>query len=240
MKLVLKKPAVKQPAVKKPAVKKPATSSKKDDYEDELGSEESWFTVGHDEDEEYETRYSTFDFFLGKGEEKFVTFLMDYDEAITYREHTIKSAGKFETLTCVARTGTRCPVCESGNNAYMAKAYLIVDHTEYTRKDNTVGKDQVKRIRFKQGSFELLKSALEEHFGNVRDISLKGLKVKVKRSKGKKSYAVGDGFYPKNHIELKSEWLEKTVDDLRSELKPLSIKVLKQKVHTIEPTSYED
>lgn len=140
-------------------------------------------------------------FWLTPGEEAKVTFV---DGELTeqgfllparWYEHNLFLNGQWNNyFVCPEKTdpesGEKCPICEDQDRPYLAAGFTVIDHREFTGKDNKVYKDRRKLLVAKPQSFEQL---------NKLAIKLKGLAGQtfdISRSKGDKAPAIGDLFIP--------------------------------------------
>jgi hypothetical protein len=80
-----------------------------------------------------------------------------------------------------------CPLCEGGSNAQYVGLLTVIDHSEFTGKDNKVYKDQVRLFAAKKDTIKLLQTYAVKRGG------LRGCKFDVVRV-GDKSANVGSGF----------------------------------------------
>ena len=203
---------------------------KKHSEDDEpSGKKSKWYSEGDDDDDQYKPEQrGTFRLWIPQGESRRFTIISP--KAITVREHTVKSNGKFYQYTCLAPTDERCPLCENNNYPYLAKAFYVVDHSEYKNKKKETVRDQVRLLVMKQGSYQLLKVSVTDYYEGKEDWTYRGLTIKATRSEAKKSFNTGDVFSVKDKIKIKEDW-EKSQEDLANEFKPLDAKLLKQKAH---------
>lgn len=76
-------------------------------------------------------------------------------------EHNLNLGGKWGNyFVCPEKTmpaaGHKCPICASGDVAYLAALFTIIDHREFTASDGKVYKDQPRLLVAKPQSFEML------------------------------------------------------------------------------------
>jgi hypothetical protein len=211
-----------------------------DEEEESAPKKEKWYSEGDDNDAAYAgPKRGTFRLWLAKGKKVVVTFVTG--KAFTYREHHVKINGEHANYTCLAPSGERCPLCEAKNKSYVAKAFFVVDHSEFEYKKGDkkgeTGKDTPRMLVLKQQAYDSFKETVLEHFKDEDDFSYAGLHVMFKRSQGKMSYSTGDIFIVQDPSRKKvsAEVKEKySRDKLIEETAPLDRKLLAQKVNFIE------
>jgi len=146
-----------------------------------------------------------FRFWLEDGEEARITFV-DGDLVETpngkfllpprFYEHNLFLNGRWgNTFVCPEKTapdsGEKCPICESGDRPALVALFTVIDHREYTSKNDASKKykDTVKLYVATTGVFEQLNSLAQKVGG------LAGTTWDVKRT-GDKSPRVGNNFFP--------------------------------------------
>jgi hypothetical protein len=143
------------------------------------------------------------------GSKQHVTFLdalkhpAGYDSPFVYWEHNLFLGGSWKNwFTCIEglEEGVMCPMCEHGDTPYLAAAYTIVDHNEWTDSKGGNHKDELKLF--------VCKTAVQKTLANsaVKRKGLRGWRVEVFRNTDE-SYNTGDQF----------DWEERTKlpDDLQ-------------------------
>lgn len=88
-----------------------------------------------------------------------------------------------------------CPLCKSGDKPYLAAAYTIIDHSEWTGKDGREHKDELKLYIVKSKVLKVLRRAAAKKGG------LRGWRTEVMRTSDK-SPNTGDQFDFENKVEL--------------------------------------
>jgi len=206
-------------------------------------ADDDWFSTGSDaaenalskDDKKKEERKAAAEgelwrWWMKPGEEKFLTFV-DGEEAnglqvpFIYQEHQQKIDGDYRNwFTCIDGMVTeegkklRCPLCQAGNNPYLAAAFTVIDHTEWTsKKGDKTGKDDLKLFVCKSQVLKMLRKQMKKKGG-----SLRGCKYEVTRT-GDKTPNTGDVFDFEDKIELSDEV---KVADYRMLMKPKSRKEL--------------
>ncbi len=119
---------------------------------------------------------------------KLVNGILDLPLAIN--EHQVNMNGSWNNFyLCTAEhdASTPCPICEGGANAALVVYFTVIDHTQWTSKDGTVHKDQVKLFVAKRDTVRLLMQYAIKRGG------LRGCRFDVSRV-GDKSPAVGSAF----------------------------------------------
>lgn len=112
-----------------------------------------------------------------------LTFVSDLP--FTFKEHNLKLDGHWRNwFTCL---GPGCPLCKSGNDAYLAAAWLAVDHGSWTDNDGNEHKDEPRLFVAKARVAARLKKKRE------RTGTLSGTRWEVYRS-GKMAPNTGDQF----------------------------------------------
>lgn len=228
-----------KPKVNKPKPKAKAdpeeqeeVKSKATDTEEEL-EDEDWFAVGDDEDEKFKSsglKNRGFRVQVGYGEERDVTFLSD--KPLTVREHSIYTKKKISQreFTCLEKTKKgRCPFCEINmrnansvvGKSAVVKAFWVIDHKPYEKKDGTKVKQSVKILAMKTKSYNPLKKILAKTMGDP-DFSFRGIRVTLMRSESSTSPGTGDSFYVVD-TDAKiptGEQYDKSLVDLKKEFAP--------------------
>lgn len=148
---------------------------------------------GYDSLDEIEKRFeenkagrknSAWRFFMKEGETKRLIFLTDDPPIID--EHQLKLDGKWGNhYTCLKNLGETCPLCEAGDRPSTVGFYAIIDRTEFTKKDNTKGRDVVRVLAAKFSSLKLFKKYSQKYKGLV------GIEFEVDRT-GDKSPNIGN------------------------------------------------
>jgi hypothetical protein len=207
-----------------------------DDDEDDGKKKRSWCAEGDDEDGAYTEKRGMFRFWIPQGKKASITFITG--KAVTFREHRVKINGKWTPFTCIAALGERCPLCEAKKPSSLAKAFFIIDHSEFdSKKTGERMKDQPRLMVMPAGSYQVLKETVEEFFEGEDDWSYAGLTITAKRTSKDKSPGTGDIFVnpEKGAFKVSKELKEKfTIESCKKEVAPLDRKTLAQKVHFIE------
>lgn len=200
---------------------------------EEVDDDEDWFAVGDDEDEKFKSsglKNRGYRVTVGYGEERDVTFISD--KPLTVREHNIYTKKKISQreFTCLEKTKKgRCPFCEINmrnsksvvGKSTVVKAFWVVDHQPYEKKDGTKVKQSVKLLVMKTKSYNPLKKILSKTMGE-QDFSFRGIRVTLMRSESSTSPATGDSFFiVDTEADIpKGEIYEKTLADLKKEFAP--------------------
>lgn len=112
---------------------------------------------------------------------------------ITYfHQHTVFMNGNYNNWFICTADDEPCPVCEGGDSPEYVGALTIVDHGEFTSKqDGKTYKDQVRLFIAKRSTLALLlkRATAKQAMG-----SLAGCTFEISRSTAPKSPAVGDDF----------------------------------------------
>lgn len=105
-----------------------------------------------------------------------------YDAPFTFMEHQLNLNGSWKNwFTCLAgmrdQDGTpiECPLCAGGDTPYLAAAYTIIDHSEWTDKRGKVHRDEVKLFVVKSQVLKILRKSAAKKKG------LRGWFVEVAR-----------------------------------------------------------
>jgi len=75
-------------------------------------------------------------------EEAIVRFMVN--EPINIHQHSIQIGGRWQTRTCIADTGEKCPLCAMGNKRRFVGVYSVIDRRKEEYKDRN-GKTIKKR-----------------------------------------------------------------------------------------------
>jgi hypothetical protein len=115
-----------------------------------------------------------------------------YDLPFAFMEHQIKINDDWKNwFTCLGRG---CPLCEGNNKPYLARAYTVIDHSEWESKaDKKTHKDEIRLFVCKTKVGKILQKAADKKKG------LRGWRVDVSRATDE-SPNTGDTF----------DWEEKT------------------------------
>lgn len=98
-----------------------------------------------------------------------------------FMEHGLCVDGGYRghQYTCAKKAGGYCYMCEMGDVPYLAAAYTVIDHREWTSRDGTVHKDELKLFVCKSQVLKILRQA------SVKRKGLRGWTADVQRSKSK-------------------------------------------------------
>jgi len=167
-----------------------------------------------------------------------ITFVDDVTHPIhkfktpfVYMEHQLFLDGSWKNwYTCPKKQLGSCPLCESGNVPYLASAFTIIDHSEWSARDGTLHKDEVKLYIAKSKVLKVLRRAAAKKKG------LRGWLVEVMRTSGK-SPNTGDQF----DFEERSKLSDETqAYDYPKLLEPLPMEKLKELVGDLETEGEEE
>jgi hypothetical protein len=101
-----------------------------------------------------------------------ITFVTD--QPFVFREHNLKLDGHWRNwFTCL---GKNCPLCRSGNDPYLAAAWIVVDHGEWEDNNGNQHKDEPRLFVAKSRIASRLKKIRSKRDG------LNGLRMEVFRS----------------------------------------------------------
>lgn len=173
-------------------------------------SNNGWLQTGADslalqqrDQEEFQERSKGFKlphrFFLKRGEETELTFIdgdLDRDGNLTpprFFEHCIQNAdGKLVYYVCPKRTNPKvyhdCPLCNSGDKAYLVAMFTVIDHSIYTNQETgDTYQDRVRLFAAKPQVFDMLNFQAKQNDG------LGCARFRVQRL-GQKAAATGDTF----------------------------------------------
>jgi len=129
-------------------------------------------------------------FYLPAGKESQVTFLdgnLDEDGMLDipmFYEHNLFQNGNWRNWYVCTADKEPCPICEGGDNPYLAGAMTVIDHSEYESKGKTY-KNQVRLFIAKRNTIRQLQKIATKRGG------LAGCTFDVARV-GDKAPAVGD------------------------------------------------
>lgn len=132
-------------------------------------------------------------FWVPQEDEAQITFLdgeLDAEgvlSAPTFWEHNLKLAGKWGNTFACTQLEEECPICESGDNAYLITLFTIIDHRSYTDKQNKKHQHNKRLFACKRETFKRLQKIAAKRGG------LAGITFDVSRG-GDKSASVGDTF----------------------------------------------
>lgn len=194
--------------------------------------DDDWWKAGDDVDQAIEDEDErrekvragqVWRWYLKDGQEKTGTFV-DGDESphgletpFVFMEHQVEINGDFKNwFTCIqGRKGPDgkkmdCPLCKGGNQAYLAGAFTIIDHTIWKDKGGKKHKDDKKLFVCKSQVLKVLRKAMAKKEG------LRGWRVEISRT-GEKTPNTGDQFDFESRTELDDEMQP---FDYRKEFKP--------------------
>jgi hypothetical protein len=200
----------------------------------------SWFSTGEeaerqvDSDAQERSRRQSNQvrrYWLPPGAENLITFVdgfkhpSGYPLPFVYLEHQLYLGGHWRNwFTCPSRMvdedGDKviCPICEGGDSPYLAGAYTVIDHNEWTDKSGVNHKDELRLYIVK---------------GKV----LRALKKKAAKKKGLRGWLVevsrGDQYSPNTGDSFDFEKRTTMSDDIqpfdyREVLKPSSVGELRK------------
>ncbi len=175
-------------------------------------------------------------YWLPVGVENSITFVDGPSHPAGYKlpfvclEHQLYLSGHWRNwLTCLSRMtdeqGNKviCPICESGAAPYLAGAYTVIDHNEWTDKQGVNHKDELRLFIVKGKVLKILKRAAAKRNG------LRGWKVDVSRADNF-SPSTGDTFDFTERVELPKDIQP---FDYREVLKPKSESELRRIVGVV-------
>jgi hypothetical protein len=139
MKIKLKKREVEE-ETEEVMAKAEDNAVEEDDVEEAAPSSKAWFAQGfkHAKKEAAKAKARgswTPEFWLKNGEEAEVRFLSDQPFCIY--THRVKIGNRFAERTCLEDTGSKCPLCESGNKRRFVGCFSIIDR----RKESWTNKE---------------------------------------------------------------------------------------------------
>lgn len=125
--------------------------------------------------------------YLPVGESGELTFVTDLP--FTYHEHNLKLDGHWRNwFTCL---GKGCPMCKAGNEPYLAGAWLVVEHNEWTDKEGNVHVDEPRLFIAKPNVVVKIQRKRDDpKHGNG---SMIGVRLNAARE-GRQSANTGDSF----------------------------------------------
>jgi hypothetical protein len=132
-------------------------------------------------------------FWIPKDKETQITFLdgnLDEDgllETVTFWEHNLRLNGKWGNHYACTQDQEVCPICVGGDTPSLVAAFSIIDHTEWTDKNNKVHKNERRMFVCKRETFKRLQKIATKRDG------LAGCTFDVSRT-GDKSPSVGSDF----------------------------------------------
>lgn len=204
-------------------------------HEAEVVEDESWFHTGADaeavaesmETQRKERQNRSQRWYIPKKKIDVplaLTFLdtnrspFDYKLPFSFLEHNVdmgKANGGWKNwFTCLGKV---CPICKSGSQPYLASAYTIIDHGEWSDNSGNVHKDEIKLF--------VCKSQVQKQLRRLAEVKdgLRGWRVDVTRT-GDKSANTGDSFLP---LERTDPGDDVQPFDYRVLFKPRSLEELK-------------
>ena len=111
-------------------------------------------------------------FYLPAEKSNEITFVTDLP--FVFKEHNLSLDGHWRNwFTC---TQSDCPLCRMGNNAYLASAWLIIDHSVWQDRDGNTHQDELRLF--------VAKSRVGSRLKRIREKkgTLRGLRVEAFRS----------------------------------------------------------
>lgn len=132
-------------------------------------------------------------FWVPKDKETQITFLdgdLDEDgllETVTFWEHNLRLNGRWGNHYACTQDQEPCPICLGGDTPSLVAAFSILDHTEWTDKNNKTHKHERRLFVCKRETFKRLQKIATKRGG------LAGATFDVSRI-GEKSAAVGSDF----------------------------------------------
>lgn len=102
----------------------------------------AWYSEGADEIEKELKRQTEVKvprrWYLPVEKSNQLTFITD--NPFSFREHNLKLDGNWRNwFTCI---GKGCPLCKAGNDAYLASAWLVIDHSVWSDQAGNEHKDE--------------------------------------------------------------------------------------------------
>lgn len=174
---------------------------------------------------EMRSKNNIFRFYLPKDANSSITFLDGnlVDGVLDipfYHEHQLNMNGSWKNWFICTQDEEPCPICEGGNNSAYVGIMTVIDHSEYTNKNNMVVKDTLKLFVAKRDTIKLLQKYAVKRGG------LRGCTFDVTRT-GDKSASVGSAF----------DFTEKLTEaELTAKYKPAK----NGDVDRSKPVNYED
>jgi len=202
---------------------------------------DNWFSEGDSDDAKFAPlKKGQRRFWIPRKEKATITFINAVP--LTYKEHRVRLEGDTHQLTCYGTAGIRCPLCEQRNRATVKKAFFIIDHTEYYSKVHKKQmKNQIRLFVVGNKQYQVLKAHKDKYYKG-EEANWRGLKVEVNRSNDRMSPNSGDIFFIEGVVKkdiFKGEY-DKNIDDLKKELKPIPMDVLKDKLPQMENESWDN
>lgn len=214
---------------------------KVDEEDEPKESSDAWFAVGDDSDADFKgPQQQTFRVWMPQ-DNKPREFTIITEAPFTFKEHAVKMGGSFRNyFTCIAPMGQRCPLCESKNRPYVAKAFYVIDHTPYKDKAQKVHKDQIRLLVMKGQSYTIFRARLQAYFEKAgRELRYLGVRFAATRTDGDKVPGVGNIFDILKVVKLPDK-MQKPMKEIQAEFTPLTRKAMAQQINFIEPDEQEE
>ena len=214
---------------------------KVDEDDEPKDTSDAWFAVGDDSDADFKgPQQQTFRVWMPQ-DNKPREFTIITDAPFTFKEHAVKMGGSFRNyFTCIAPMGQRCPLCESKNRPYVAKAFYVIDHTPYKDKAQKVHKDQIRLLVMKGQSYTIFRARLQAYFEKAgKELRYLGVRFAATRTDGDKVPGVGNIFDILKVVKLPDK-MQKPMKEIQAEFTPLTRKAMGQQINFIEPDEQEE
>lgn len=147
--------------------------------------------------------FTSFRFFLKESTGSKITFLdgevdpsTGFFDTLMIFEHQVEYAGSYYNyFPCTWKNDVPenlkepCPICASGNKAYIVAYFTVIDHGEYTSKDGKKSKDRTRMFAAKKKTISMLLRIASQKTGG----GLSGARFTVYRD-GERDARVGNSF----------------------------------------------